>query len=381
MLPARRSLSSLCAVLCTCCSVFAGSTGAENPWAGTESVRVWEFRTLSPGAGHSHSPLFATRHHVHVKDMTRNGWVFFGLKTSDGGVSYGEVFANATMLHASGIPLGGPGYGPRSSQTGSTNAGDPSSLHATRIFPDDFADILEDEKEWFAAIEVMNTQDMAIIWNPISFSPSSGCLGSACGASGCLGSGCVGSGCLGSACTGSGCGGSGCSGSVCGGSGCVGSVCGGSGCAGSVCNGSGCLGSACVGSLCLGSGCVGSVCFGSGCGVSICGGSGCGQSLCVGSSCGISACYGSNCLVSACVDSGCNGQQCAVVSPVGNRESIIASKDDHPHNRPLVPVNELPLWSPHSASARAVLTIVMADDASTAPLVESGAHGSEISVL
>ena len=84
------------------------------------------------------------------------------------------------------------------------------------------------------------TEDMAF-WNPISASPSSGCLASACGLSGCLGSGCILSACAGSACETSGCGGS-----VCVVSGCGGSTCGASLCGGSVCVGSGCYGSACA---------------------------------------------------------------------------------------------------------------------------------------
>ncbi len=98
-------------------------------------------------------------------------------------------------------------------------------------------------------LEKSNIEDMAV-WNPISVSPSSGCLASACAMSGCLGSGCVLSACLGSACEASGCAGSGCLIS---------------GCAGSACSASGCGGSACVGSICGGSVCVGSVCTGSSC--------------------------------------------------------------------------------------------------------------------
>jgi len=88
-------------------------------------------------------------------------------------------------------------------------------------------------------IEANETEDMAV-WNPFSASPSSGCLGSACGLSGCLGSGCIISACAGSGCEASACGGSACMVSGCGGSVCGASICGGSVCAGSACNGSVC---------------------------------------------------------------------------------------------------------------------------------------------
>lgn len=75
-------------------------------------------------------------------------------------------------------------------------------------------------------------QNNAVIWNPWSVSPTSGCVGSACILSGCGGSACFFSGCAGS------------------------------GCADSVCVGSGCAISACVGSVCVASACTGSVCVG-----------------------------------------------------------------------------------------------------------------------
>lgn len=140
-----------------------------------------------------------------------------------------------------------------------------------------------------------SNDEHVLLWNPISFSISSGCVGSACGLSGCVGSACGTSGCVGSGCGGSGCVGSGCTGSACGGSGCVGSACAASGCVGS-----GCLGSGCVGSACLGSGCVVSACLGSGCGGSACIGSGCIGSACSGSICGGSVCTGSLCAGPVC---------------------------------------------------------------------------------
>ncbi|MBR3470013.1 MAG: hypothetical protein IKH28_10015 [Lachnospiraceae bacterium] len=100
------------------------------------------------------------------------------------------------------------------------------------------------------ATEEEVTEDMAL-WNPISASPSSGCIASGCGGSVCLISGCTGSVCFASGCGGSVCGASGCGASGCGGSVCGGSACAGSGCTGSVCGGSVCVGSVCAGSVCV----------------------------------------------------------------------------------------------------------------------------------
>jgi RHS repeat-associated protein len=149
-----------------------------------------------------------------------------------------------------------------------------------------------------------------ILWNPASFSLSSGCLTSVCLASGCLTSKCIGSGCFESECGGSGCVGSICIGSGCGGSACYGSVCGGSGCAGSGCGSSACLKSACLGSYCYGSICLGSLCVGSGCGGSACIQTSCGVSVCGGSNCLGSICAGTKCIGSVCYASDCSGSVC-----------------------------------------------------------------------
>lgn len=153
-------------------------------------------------------------------------------------------------------------------------------LEQAEIFFEEMPNQLPDKVE-----ETGDIEPQAIIWNPLSLSVSSGCLGSACAGSGCLGSACAASGCAGSGCAASGCGGSACTGSGCG--------------------GSACGGSACAGSACVGSGCLGSVCVGSGCAVSYCVGTACIQSVCAGSACVVSACVGSTCAGSACYASAC----------------------------------------------------------------------------
>lgn len=205
---------------------------------------VWVYETLHEDIGTSdgETPLYRTRHYLHVPDMSAQGFAYLGLQTQDGGTSYGAAF----QMSAEGVRNGNP---------------------------DEIADNL----------------DVAIIWTPISLGVS-GCLASGCLGSGCLASGCLASGCFGSGCGASGCGGSACGGSGCGGSGCTGSACGGSVCGGSGCAGSVCGGSACIGSVCGGSACVNSLCGGSACVVSACGGSGCVGSACVTSACNIENC-------------------------------------------------------------------------------------------
>lgn len=120
-------------------------------------------------------------------------------------------------------------------------------------------------------------QEAAAIWNPISFSLTSGCAGSICVLSGCLASGC---------------------------------------------GGSGCVMSWCEGSACIDSGCTLSGCLTSGCTYSACVESGCYHSGCRKSSCQNSTCQNSNCDMSNCRNSGCNGSVCCPdIQGVGMLES------------------------------------------------------------
>jgi hypothetical protein len=94
------------------------------------------------------------------------------------------------------------------------------------------------ERVFVARQELLDREELA---TPLSGSPLSICIGSACLVSICLGSVCLNSRCLGSTCIVSGCGGSACVTSGCAGSACVTSACAGSVCVGSVCLGSACL--------------------------------------------------------------------------------------------------------------------------------------------
>ncbi|MEL6329724.1 MAG: hypothetical protein AAFR38_08690 [Planctomycetota bacterium] len=271
---------------------------------------AWQFESLGASVdalAEDATPLYQTRHALHVPDMSQTGFSYAGLVTTDGGSSYGYAYQLSTVAA--------------------------NDLDAT-----------SDR----ASLAQSGAEPVAIIWNPISGSATSGCLASGCGGSGCLGSGCGGSGCLGSACGGSGCGGSGCSGSGCGGS-----ACGASACAGSACGGSGCAGSACVGSLCGGSACVGSLCGGSACGGSACGGSACGGSGCGGSACGVSNCGGS-----ACIASNCFGSACLDCTAEIGEETLIASAGVGVGTIAVVE-EDLPDWIPDPGSSD-VVTIVAA---------------------
>ncbi|MEL6329723.1 MAG: hypothetical protein AAFR38_08685 [Planctomycetota bacterium] len=170
-----------------------------------EKKSAWSYDSLGEHASETDAdstPLFGARQRLHVPGMSSNGFTFAGLKTADGGSSYGNAFALSVR---------------------SATAPDTVSTASALTTQQQVDDV------------------QAAIWNPISGSPSSGCLASGCILSYCFGSACVRSGCGGSACVGSGCGGSACGGSACGGSGCLGSACGGSGCLGSACGGSACL--------------------------------------------------------------------------------------------------------------------------------------------
>ena len=279
-----------------------------------EEVTVWSYDSLADDAAaveEDEEALFAARHRIHVPDMTENGWNYMGLRTSSGGTEYGQAYevsvskADEVSIKA-GVANGGAGHSP-----------------------------------------------MAFIWNPVSFSVTSGCIGSACGGSGCLGSGCGASGCLGSACGGSGCGGSGCSVSVCGAS----------GCGASLCAGSGCGGSGCAGSVCLGSGCGGSVCLASGCGVSGCGGSACYSSGCLGSACHGSACHGSACFASGCMLSACTQQNCnpapAPATPATPQQAPHITLDGRIYGTPDASgVITVPTWTADAALANDRLTVI-----------------------
>jgi hypothetical protein len=273
---------------------------------------VWSYDSFADDAVDGGHALLEARHRIHVPDMTEQGWNYAGLRTATGGSEYGYAFA----VSVSGMD--------RASLEDDVQAAE--GADAVAIIP----------------------------WNPISFSLTSGCLGSACTGSGCLGSGCAASGCFGSACAASGCGGSGCTGSFCGGSGCAVSLCGGSGCGGSGCAGSVCGGSVCVGSVCFGSACAVSTCGASTCVGSICGGSACTASGCGGSGCLGSGCYGSACVGSACALSLCTRQSCDDDEPEAPAPKAIGQRFDG--------AITVPLWTADAALARDRLVVISGSD-------------------
>lgn len=212
--------SSVCAVVaaawCVATPLDASQEGPGNEArpalddgsATGRGVPVWAYGSLADGRSAvqaaTGTALFAVRHRIHIPDMTEQGWNYGGLRTSSGGIQYGEAFQL------------------------SVSEADGAALRAGIGVDGQSASALNRPPRLITSLAVLT---------------------------GCLGSGCIGSQCIGTGCAGSACNVSACSPSMCGASNCSGSSCVFSACTASICIGSACLSSGCTLSACTREGC------------------------------------------------------------------------------------------------------------------------------